>query len=65
MGAVTERDIFVYFILGRYIDFKGNMKQLLDDGTVITVGVDGKPGGKQLYLLSGNKKVFDSVMKDK
>ena len=65
MGAATERDIFVYFIRGRYIDIKGTMKQLLDDGTVITVRVDGKPGGKQLYLLSEDRNALDSIMKDK
>ncbi len=65
MGAATERDIFVYFVRGRYVDIKGTMKQLLDDQTVVKVRVVGGSKEKQLYLLSEDKKLLDSVISDK
>jgi uncharacterized protein YcaQ len=65
LGIASERDIFQYFVRGRYTDLKGALKQLVEDETVVNVEIEEQSLKKPLYMLSSDKRKLDSIMSEK
>ena len=65
LGVAPEFDIYRYFIRGRYTILKDILKQLVEDGEVVNVQIDGRPKSKPLFLLANDKRALDAIMSDK
>ncbi len=65
LGVAPEFDIFRYFIRGRYTILKDILKQLVENGEVVNVRIEGQPKSKPLFLLAEDKRVLDAIISDK
>ncbi len=65
LGVASEADIYRYFVRGRYTNLREILRQLVEDGKVVKVRIEGQTKDKPLYLLSEDKRTLDSIMSDR
>ena len=61
LGTATPRELFVYFVRGRYLNHKGAVNALSDESKIRPVRVEGIRDREQRYVHESDLKLLETI----